>query len=152
MDIKTFEDLIDWVRQLHLGLAKCLQEFARQNSDERASALLEYVAGHESKLAEAVGEFEKQAEENALNTRLYDYLNDKPITLDQMCDGRFATMGSDDLAREIFAFHDQIMELFDSLISKAEIEGAKSLVEDLLALEKHEAQQLASQFGRMNDL
>lgn len=152
MDIKTFEDLIDWTRQLHTRLAECLQEFAQQHGNERASALLDYVAGHESKLAKAVSEFQKQAEQNVLHTRLYDYLNHEPITLDQLCDGRLATLGFDDIAREIFAFHDQITDLYDSLIGKAEIEGAKSLLEDLLALEQHEAMQLSSQIGRMWDM
>ena len=61
-------------------------------------------------------------------------------------------MAFDDIVREIFDFHDQVMELYDALIGKAEIREAKSLLEDLKALEEHEAMRLASQIGRMNDL
>lgn len=152
MEIKTFGNLIDWTRQMHLHLAKCLHESATQNSNERVGALLDYVADHESTLAATVGEFEKQATPNALNTRIYDYLEHKPPTSSQMCDGRYASMGFDDIVRNIFGFHDQILSLYETLIGKAEIEDAKSLLEDLLALEQHEAKQLASQIGRMNDL
>ncbi|GGE52689.1 hypothetical protein GCM10011533_01400 [Streptosporangium jomthongense] len=152
MEIKTFEDLIDWTRQLHSHLAKCLHESAGKHNNERASALLDYIARHESLLAEAVAEFEKQADPKVLHTRLYDYLNHKPFTPGQACDARFTTLGFEDIAREIFEFHDQVMDLYDSLIGKAEIEGAKTLLEDLLALEKHEAMQLSSQIGRMRDI
>ncbi len=41
MEIKTFADLIDWTRQLHAHLARCLKESAGQHPDERASALLD---------------------------------------------------------------------------------------------------------------
>ncbi|MGO1460784.1 MAG: ATPase [Marinobacter sp.] len=152
MEIKTFGNLIDWTRQMHLHLAKCLHESAAQNSDERIGALLDYVAEHESTLATTVSEFEKQANPNALNTRIYDYIEHKPPTYNQICDDRYASMGFDDIVRDIFGFHDQILSLYDTLIGKAEIEEAKSLLEDLLALEQHEAKQLASQIGRMNDV
>ena len=152
MVIKTFEDIIVWNRQMHLRLAECLRESAEQNSNERACALMDYVASHEIALATAVSEFEKQAEPNVLQTRIYDYLDHKPLTPGQMCDAQYASMSFDDISRDIFAFHDRIMSLYETLVGKAEIEGAKSLLEDLLALEQHEAKQLASQIGRMNDL
>ncbi len=152
MEIKTFGDLIDWTRQMHLHLAKCLRESATQSSNERIGALLDYVAGHESILATAVGEFEKQAKPNVLNTRMYDYLDHRTLISSQICDGRYASMGFDDIVRDIFAFHDQILSLYETLIGKAEIEDVRSLLEDLLALEQHEAKQLATQIGRMNDL
>jgi hypothetical protein len=44
------------------------------------------------------------------------------------------------------------MDLYDSLIGKAEIPEAKSLLEELKALEEHEAMRLARQVGRMEDL
>lgn len=152
MEIKTFEHLIDWTRQMHAHLAKCLREAAQQHSNERTCALMDYVAEHESALATTVGEFEKQAQPNVLQTHLYDYLDHKPVISSQICDGRYTSLGFDDTARDIFAFHDQIMSLYETLVGKAEIEGAKSLLEDLLALEQHEAKQLASQIGRMSDI
>jgi poly(A) polymerase Pap1 len=152
MEIKTFEDLIDWTRQLHSHLAKCLHESAETHNNERASALLDYISRHEALLAKTVAEFEKQADPKAMKTRLYDYLNHKPIKPNQACDIRFGTLDFDGIAREIFTFHDQVMDLYESLIGKAEIEVAKSLLEDLLALEQHEAMRLARQIGRMTDL
>ncbi|MBK1886303.1 MULTISPECIES: ATPase [unclassified Marinobacter] len=152
MEIKTFEDLIDWTRQLHAHLARCLHDAAEKHSNERASALMDYVASHETLLAKAVAEFEKQADPKVLKTRLYDYQTHKPFTPGAACDPRLTTMSFDDIAKEVFTFHDEIMELYKTLIGKAEIEGAKTLLEDLLSLEQHHAMQLSSQIGRMNDL
>ncbi|GBO83959.1 ATPase [Marinobacter adhaerens] len=154
MEITTFEDLIDWTRQLHAHLSRSLHESAKLNNDEKASALLDYLSRHESLLEKAVREFENQAEPKAMSTRLYDYLNNqhKPIGPSADSYTHYASMSFEDIAREVFQFHDQVMDLYDSLIGKAEIPEAKSLLEDLLALEEHEAMRLASQIGRMQDL
>jgi len=152
MEIKTFEDLIEWTRQLHAHLGRCLKESAKLNNDERASALLDYLAGHEALLEKAVTEFEKQAETKAMHTRMYDYLNHKPIRASADSYTHYASMSFNDIAKEVFQFHDQVMDLYDSLIGKAEIPEAKSLLEDLLSLEEHEAMRMASQLSRMEDL
>lgn len=152
MEIKTFEDLIDWTRQLHAHLAKSLQASAAKNTNERASALLDYVASHESLLEQAVAEYEKQADPKAMKTRLYDYANHRPIESHRTCDTHYADLDFASIEREIFDFHDQVMDLYDALIGKAEIPEAKSLLEDLKALEEHEAMRLARQIGRMDDM
>lgn len=152
MEIKTFEDLIDWTRQLHAHLARCLHESAKLSNDERASALLDYLAGHEALLERTVREFENQADRKAMNTHLYDYLNHKPIGPSADSYTHYASMAFKDIVTEVFQFHDQVMDLYESLIGKAEIAEAKALLEDLLALEEHEAMRLASQVGRMDDL
>ena len=152
MEIKTFADLIDWTRQLHAHLARCLHESAQKNQNERASALLDYICSHEALLEQAVAEYEKQADPKAMSTRLYDYGVHKPIEKNRTCDTRYNDLDFDGIAREIFDFHDQVMDLYDALIGKAEIPEAKSLLEDLKSLEEHEAMLLASQIGRMNDV
>ena len=152
MEIKTFEDLIDWTRQLHAHLAESLHESAAKAQNERASALLDYVSSHESMLEKAVMEFEKQADSKAMKTRLYDYGNHKPIESHRTCDTHYADLDFDGIAREIFDFHDQVMDLYDALIGKAEIPEARTLLEDLKALEEHEAMRLARQIGRMDDM
>jgi len=154
MEITTFEDLIDWTRQLHAHLSRSLHESAKLNNDEKASALLDYLARHETLLEKAVSDFEEQAEAKALSTRIYDYLDKqhKPIGPSADSYTHYASMSFEDIAREVFQFHDQVMDLYDSLIGKAEIPEAKALLEDLLAMEEHEAMRLSSQIGRMEDL
>lgn len=152
MEIKTFADLIDWTRQLHAHLARCLHQSASLNKDERASALLDYISSHESLLEKAVAEYQKQADPKAMQTRLYDYGVHKPIAKNQACDTHYNHLNFEGIAREIFDFHDQVMGLYDALIGKAEIPEAKELLEDLKSLEQHQAMRMASQIGSMNDM
>ena len=152
MEIKTFEDLIDWTRQVHSRLAENLHESAGIAQNDRVRALLDYLSEHESLLAKTIAEFEKQADSKALKTRLYDYANHRPIKTHQSYDTHYADLDFEAIEREVFAVHDQVMALYDTLIGKAEIPEAKSLLEDLQALEQHEAMRLARQIGRMDDL
>lgn len=154
MQIKTFEDLIDWARQLHGHLSRCMSDCSEKNQEERAKALLVYLSDHEAELERITAEFEKQAEGKALKTRLYDYLNREhhPIRTHRTCDGHYNDMDFDSIVREIFDFHDQLIDLYDSLAGKAEIPEAKELVESLRAMEQNEAMRLAMQVGRMDDL
>ena len=152
MEIKTFADLIEWTRQLHGYLARCMHESASLHENERASALLDYISTHETLLEKAVAEYEHQADQKAMQTRMYDYGVHKPIEKNRTCDLHYKDLSFDDIAREIFAFHDQVMSLYDALIGKAEIREARELLEDLKALEEHEAMRMAGQIGRMDDL
>lgn len=154
MEIKTYQDLIEWARQLHRHLARCLSECATNNRDERANALLDYLAGHEAEIAQMTAEFERQADPKALKTRLYDYYESdhRAIRNHGHCDGHYASLDFDTIAREIFAFHDQLVELYQSLNLKAEIPEASDLVESLRSMEVNESMRLARQVGSMNDL
>jgi len=154
MDIKTFEDLIDWARELHTHLSRCLSIGATKHQEERARALLEYLSDHEQELARITEEFEKQATETTLKTRLYDYMNTEhqPIRTHRTCEGHYEDLDFDGIVREVFDFHDQLMDLYNSLAGKAEIAEAKELVESLQSMEKHEAMRLARQIGMMDDV
>jgi len=56
------------------------------------------------------------------------------------------------ICREVFDFHDQIIDLYQTLVGKAEIPEVKELMESLLTMEQNESKRLASQIGRMDDL
>ncbi len=154
MDITTFDDLIIWARDLHTHLARCLSECSSKHQEERAQALLTYLSDHESELARITDEFEKQGDPRALKTRLYDYLNNehKAIKTHRTCDDHYANLDFDGIVREVFDFHDQLIDLYDSLAGKAEIPEAKELMESLRSMEEHEAMRLARQIGMMDDV
>lgn len=152
MEVKTFGDLVDWTRQLHEHLARCLTHCADQNEEERARMLLTYLADHENEMEFVVREFKRRADPKALNTYMYDYLEHKPIRTHRTCDAPYAELGFNEICREIFDFHDQVTNLYRNLIGKAEIPEAKELLEALLELEQHEAMRLVRQTGRMDDL
>ena len=152
MDIKTFGELINWTRDLHAHLARCLSHCATKNEEERAQALLDYLATHESEMERIVNEFKSQGDSKALETRVYDYLSHHPIKTHRTCDEPYAQLDFEGICREVFDFHDQIEDLYRTLADKAEIPEAKELLQSLLTMEENEAMRLARQIGRMNDL
>ncbi|MEH6562721.1 MAG: ATPase [Marinobacter sp.] len=152
MDIKTFRELIGWTRDLHAHLARYLSHCSTRNEEERARALLDYLATRESEIERIVNEFEHQADTNALETRVYDYLSHHPIKTHRTCDEPYAKLDFNGICREVFDFHDQIIDLYQTLTEKAEIPKARELLESLLTMEKNESKRLARQIGRMDDL
>jgi len=152
MDIKTFGELIDWTRDLHAHLARCLAHCATKNEEERARALLDYLATHESGMERIVNEFKSQGDSKALETRVYDYLSHHPIKTHRTCDEPYAQLDFEGICKEIFDFHDQIEGLYRTMADKAEIPEAKELLRSLLTMEENEAMRLARQIGRMDDL
>lgn len=152
MEIKTYEELIDWVRNMHGLLASNLEKGADSNSNEQASALLNYLADHERELERITKEFERQAEPNALHTRLYDYLTQSPVRVPDPTDTHFGSLGFDDICREVFAFHDQIVELYNSLAEQTGTTQIHELVQSLKQMEKNEAMRLARQVASSQDM
>lgn len=152
MEIKTFSDLIDWTRQLHGHLAKCLAHCASKNEEERARLLLDYLAEHEGKMERMVSAFEAQAEPKVMKTYIYDYLSHQPIQSHRTCDAPYAQLGFDDICQEVFDYHQQIIELYRDIEARADIPEAKALLGSLLAMEEHEAMRLSRQTGRMSDI
>ncbi|ROT97611.1 ATPase [Marinobacter sp. R17] len=152
MEIKTFEDLIDWARQLHAHLARSLKESAEGNQNERASALLGYLSEHESELERITAEFEKQADPKAMKTRLYDFYNHKPFDAHRKPDHYYAKLSFDEIADEIFHFHDELMALYQALLRKAELREVADLVQELLDMEQNESMRLARQVRSMDDV
>ncbi|SDW14690.1 ATPase [Marinobacter mobilis] len=152
MEIKTFRELIDWTRDLHQHLSDCLAHCSGEHKQERAQALLQYLADHESELANIVAEFEHQGNHKAMETRVYDYLNHHPLETHRTCSLPYAEMSFEQISHEVFDFHDQIMDLYKTLVSKADIPEAQDLLQALLTMEEHEAMRLARQIGRMDDV
>lgn len=152
MEIKTYEELIDWVRNMHGLLAQTLDEGADGNASDQASALLSYLADHERELERITREYERQAAPNTLHTRLYDYLTRSPVTVPDPRDSQFSSLGFDDICREIFAFHDRIIEIYRSLDEQAITPETHELVESLKQMETNEAMRLARQVASSRDM
>lgn len=152
MEIKTYEELIDWVRNMHGLLASTMEEGADATRNEQASALLHYLADHERELARITEEYERQAAPNTLQTRLYDYLTRSPMKVPDPRDSHFGSLSFDDICREIFAFHDRIIEIYKSLDEQAITPETHELVESLQNMEKNEAMRLARQVSNSQDI
>lgn len=152
MKIKTIFDLIEWSRTVHAQLAQCLSHCAKLHQDERAVMLLEYLASCETSLAEMVADFEHQADPKAAKTYVYDHMPHDPVKIHLECDDHYANLESGEISAEVIEFHEQIIELYRSLLRKAEIPEVEELMQMLLDMELNETKVLVRQIGRMDDL
>jgi hypothetical protein len=152
MSIKSVGTLIDWTKNVHGNLALCLERAASSGLDERARQLLEYLAGHEQRLAKIIAEFEAQAEPNALRTLVPDHGEHIPLEAGQLCDKPWGSMTFDQISEEVFAIHNQVIELYRYLIGRAAIPGELKLLQALLDVEEHETRQMAQQANRGRDM
>lgn len=150
MDIKTLGELIDWTRELHAHLARCLSHCETKHENEQARALLGYLATHESEIERILSEFERQGDAKALGSRVYDYLSHDPIKTHRICDEPYVTLDIADICREVFDVHEQILDLYQTLVGKAEISEARELLQSLLIMGENETRRLARQIGRMD--
>jgi rubrerythrin len=152
MQIKTLSELIEWPRALHEKLATCLAHCASRHSDERVSMLLEYLASHEAAMAAMVADFSQQADLKAANTLVYDYIPHNPVTTHLVCDEHYLQMTAVEINAEVFDFHEEINDLYRTLLNTAVIPEAKALMKALLEMEEHETKRLVRQIARMDDL
>jgi len=152
MQIETLKDVLHWTREFHQHLSQCLSHCADKNTDERARMILAYLSDHEEALTKVVGSFETSGDEHALNTWCYEYVVKHPIVRHAHCDAPFAELDTTQIMEVIVDQHQQVIELYRYLASRAEIPSAKELMESLRSLEEHEMMRMAQSANRFGDL
>jgi hypothetical protein len=151
MNIERCEDLIDWTSQTHTRLSECMTEGADERSDSLARMLLVYLAEHERELTRTIARMKEHADPRALQTRLHDAVQGDVLALDLDSEA-YAQMSVDEISREVFAIHNQIIDLYRSLENCPGLDKAGELLGEMLQLEEHETMRLAQQANRMNEL
>lgn len=152
MESETFAEVLEWTQQLHTDLAEVLARAARTNKDERARMLLSYLAEHEVEMADNVAAFSSRADAKALGTHIYHYISHKVIDSEGICSAPYDTMDFDEISQLVFGLHDEVLDLYRTLLEKADIPELATLLEGLVQLEEHQVKLMVTQAGRMNDL
>lgn len=152
MKVQKISDLIDWTRSMHHRLAERLADGSVQHEQEMARMLLSYLADHEATLEKIIDGFEQQADPKALNTWVYDYLDNEPIDFRRSSDVPFAEMTVNEICLSVFDIHNQAIDLYRNLLGRADIPEAQELLQALLTLEEHETMRLAQQTIRVQDM
>lgn len=144
MKAETFADLIKWNSGVHGMLAERMQRAAETSANDRTKGLLTYLAGHERDLANTVRKIGERADDKALNTWLYEHVSeDLPPRDDRKLN--FDDWDYERISEEVFDVHNQIIELYYSMIERAAIPEAKDVMQELYDMHKHETLRLADQ-------
>ena len=152
MQVETIKDVLHWTKEFHQHLSECLSSSVEKNTDERAKMLLAYLSDHEKNLAKVIHGFETSGNESALNTWCYEFVNKHPIIQNVHCDSLFADLDTAQIMEVIVDQHQQVIELYSYLFSRAEVPSAKELLDNLRSLEKHEAMRMSQSANRLNDI
>jgi hypothetical protein len=152
MKIETLKDVLSWTQGFHESLSTCMQHCGDKNVSRRSKLLLDYLAKHETHLADVVERFSQQASSNALNTWCYEYLEKHPIIHKAAGQEPFSEISSLEITEVIMEQHRQVIELYRYLYSRADAPSAVELLKQLLDLEEHEVMQMAQSANRLEDL
>lgn len=152
MRAETVADLIEWTRDTHGYLGRRLKQGADQQTRTRSEMLMRYLADHEEALEAMIGEYEGRADFGTLGTWVYDYVTEHPVRIDRLEDSADADLDIEEISAVIFAVHQRLIGLYRYLLGRADTAEVRDLVDDLLALEEHEAMRLAQQVNRLADM
>lgn len=152
MQIETLRDVLLWTKEFHQHLSQCLSQCVDKNTDERARMILAYLSDHEESLTKVVNGFETTGSEHALNTWCYEYVNKQPIVQHAHCDAPFSELDSEQIIEIIVNQHQQVIELYRFLASRADIPSAREMLTSLRLLEEHEMMRMVQSTNRFEDM
>lgn len=152
MQIETLGDVLDWTLAFHQNLSKCMAHCADKQENERAKLLLDYLSEQEKYLSTVIEGFQQSASTNALNTWCYEYLDKYPIVRHEKCTTPFSELSASEIIREVEYLHSQIIAFYRYLGSRADAPSARALLDQLTALEEHEAMRMTQSANRLEDL
>ena len=152
MQIETLRDILHWTASFHQQLSECLSHCADNNTDQRARMMLQYLSEHENRLRKVVSGFEATGAVDALNTWCIEYLQKHPIVRHQQCNAPFKDLDATQVMNDVINQHQQVIELYRYLASRADIPSAQHLLDALSALEEHEVMLMVQAGNRFSDM
>lgn len=152
MKIETLKDVLHWTAEFHRHLSEKMTQSAGENESPRAVMLLDYLATHEQKLSHVLGQFELSGGAAALGTWCYEFLEKSPILQKSYVDAPFEQLNAEQVMLVIVELHQQIIEFYRYLYSRADSTSARELLAQLTALEQHEVMLMSQGANRLSDL
>lgn len=152
MKIKTLKDVLRWTKEFHQHLSECLAHCVDKNTDERARMVLVYLSEQEKNLAEVISGFETSSPDDALNTWCYEYVNQQTIIQHAYCDAPFADLDAAQIMEVVVDQHQQVIDLYHYLSSRANIPSAQEMLESISSLEEHEMMRMMQSANRFGDM
>ncbi|MBY4678585.1 ATPase [Marinobacterium arenosum] len=144
LQVEQIKDVLDWLRSYHQQVANCYERSAEVSESARLRRLLSYLADHEHSLADSVANYEKIADSGVLNTWCYEFMARKPNLAETLCQAPvdIDRLSVDQLIEMSLNLHEQLIEFYRYLLSRAGSERVKELFQSLIELEQSESWQL----------
>lgn len=151
MRFETVRDIVEQSRQLHQALAAQYAELEQLTTSERAQLLLDYLARHEARLAEAMGNYERDAASGLLET----WLQYVPELDAAAVIARLRGVDLNDVEAVVvaaLAVDDHLLAVFREMEHHAATDALRDIARSLQQIECNEEHQLARAAFRLHDL
>jgi hypothetical protein len=152
MQVETVRDVLNWTVLFHKNLKVSLKQSSKQNKDERARMILSYLSEHEESLEQIVQGFENTADEKALNTWCFDYIEKHAIIEYVHCDSFFEELDMSHIMEKIVNHHEQVIELYIHIYFSVGIDSAKKLLDAIKDIEENEIKRIVQSANRFSDM
>lgn len=151
MRFETVRDIVEQSRQLHQALAAQYAELEQLTTSERAQLLLDYLARHEARLAEAMGNYERDAAPGVLES----WLQYVPELDAAAVVARLRGVDLNDVEAVVaaaLAVDDHLLAVFREMEHHAATDALRDIARSLQQIERNEEHQLARAAFRLHDL
>lgn len=153
MKVETIGQFIHWTHVYHEQLARCMLHCASQNSDPRATMLLQYIARHETELATILQAYLTTQFDNAINSWVYEYFQKSPLSAHEHdCQGEYIPLDSHQVLDIYIQKSNHVIHFYKMLSEKANQTSGHALLVDLTNLQEQHIRQVVQGANRMDDM
>ena len=138
MQVETLGEVPNWTTGFHRTLAYRLGPYSGYHGSERTRLLLDYLSKREASLARTVHDTKLLVEDKTLATWCYEYFETNEIVHGIEPVDVFSDLVSKHILDIVSQQHNQIIDLYRYLYSRATVPETKSLLGALLEFEQHE--------------
>jgi len=150
--VDTLEHLIHWSSAVHQHLAEQLDTAAQRADDGLAKLFVEYTVTHERKLATQVAGVVGESDAKALQTWVYEWLEQPPKAPEAIVRVGSHEVDLDALGHIVFSAHNEIITLFHQLQTRAATPEVEELIARMVDIEEGHTRQMAQQLNRTRDM
>ncbi|MEW6169187.1 MAG: hypothetical protein AB1651_16060 [Pseudomonadota bacterium] len=151
MRYKTVAEILDFIRAFHARAARLLDAAADQAQQERARLLLQWLADHERRFAQAMGEFEAEPGNETLLKEWMQYMPEFeriPLQLPQI----EPDLTVDDALALAVAFDEYLVKLYQAVIANCGYRQLCDMFKKLLDQERAEERVTARSVAFLHDM
>ena len=152
MPAHTLNDVLSRTRAFHCELSENMNKGANNTESTRAQLLLDYLQGHEERLARTLKTFQETADRKQLDTWFYEFTQKHNVIQTGEHHKPFSEMTSTEIMDEVMNEHEQVIQLYQYLYGRAGTSPAHELLRELIDLEQHEAMRLSQAGNRAEDM
>lgn len=152
MQVESIKEALDWTQNFHHNLAESLEGKKSESYDERTTMLLDYLAECEKSLVKDLESLKSAADAHVLKTWGYEYMKDFPPKNALEHDRALAGLAQEQIVKHVEERHNEVIELYEHLKSKAQVPEVYDFIEQIMDLELNEAQKIAQSANRLQDI